>query len=224
MNIKENKSKKIAIFGCSGFALEVADICYKLDYDEIVLLSNEDDGLVEINSLPVMKENEASFLNSNGFEFAIGIGSAQTRENIFKEYKDFSFPNLIHPSAEFGLNQERKFKNTRGNIITAGVIFTNSITVGNFGLYNLNVTIGHDCVIEDFVSIMPNVTVSGNVHLCEKVFLGASATLLQGSNQKKLIVGKGATVGAASLVTKSVAEDVVVFGIPAKIFGPKGRK
>jgi len=217
-------TKKIAIFGCSGFALEVADICYSVGYEEIILLSNEENGLSEVNSLPVMKEESASSLNSGNFDFAIGIGDSQIRKKIFERYSDFSFPNLIHPSVEFGINQKNKFNDTIGNVITAGVIFTNSITVGDFGLYNLKATVGHDCIIENFVSIMPNVTVSGNVHLCEEVFLGASATILQGSNKQKLIIGKRAIVGAASLVTKNVPDNIVVFGAPAKKLRSIGEK
>lgn len=152
--------KKIAIFGCSGFALEVADICYALGCKDIVLLSNNGKS-EQINGLQIKPESNVSSLHDEGYSFAVGIGDSLIRRKIVERYTELSFPNLIHPSAIFGLNQEAAFEKCKGNIITAGVIFTNNIKVGNYGLYNLNVTVGHDCIIEDFVSVMPAVSVSG---------------------------------------------------------------
>jgi sugar O-acyltransferase (sialic acid O-acetyltransferase NeuD family) len=206
----------IAIFGYSGFALEVADICYSLGVESIVLLSNENNIQDEVNGFPIIAESEAYDLHRKGYSFAIGIGDSLLREKVFENYKEFRFPNIIHLSAVFGKNQREAVEKQQGNIITAGTIFTNSIKIGDFGLYNLKVTVGHDCIIDNFVSIMPNVTVSGNVHIQEGVFIGASATILQGSSEKKLIIGSFSKVGASSLVTKSVDSDVTVLGIPAK--------
>jgi sugar O-acyltransferase (sialic acid O-acetyltransferase NeuD family) len=208
--------KKIAIFGYSGFALEVADICYSLGVEHIILLSNDDNGLTSINGLPIRSEKDVNFLHDEGYSFAIGIGDSIIRKKIFENYTNLQFPNLIHPTAIFGINQLEAFERTKGNIITAGVIFTNSIIVGDFGLYNLKVTVGHDCIIENFVSLMPNVTISGNVHIQEGAFVGASATILQGTINNKVIIGSSAIVGASSLVTKSVIDNVTVFGVPAK--------
>tara|TARA_R110001583_G_C5654287_1_gene409039 strand:+ start:934 stop:1575 length:642 start_codon:yes stop_codon:yes gene_type:complete len=207
---------KIAIFGASGFALEVADICHSLGIKDIVLLSNGESLLTEVNQLPIRPETDVNLLHSEGYSFAIGIGDSAIRRKIFDRYKKLNFPNIIHPSAIFGLNQETAFEKQKGNIVTAGVIFTNSIKVNDFGLYNLKVTIGHDCIIDDFVSIMPNVTVSGNVHIKENVFIGVSATILQGSPDNKMTIGSGSKVGANSLVTKNVIDNVTVFGTPAK--------
>tara|TARA_R110001583_G_scaffold26571_4_gene95776 strand:- start:20251 stop:20889 length:639 start_codon:yes stop_codon:yes gene_type:complete len=208
--------KKIAIFGCSGFALEVADVCHAMGYKNIVLLSqNEEIG--QINGLEIKSENDIEYLSKNEFVFAIGIGNGSIRKKISEKYAYLYFPNLIHPSAIFGLNQKEIFNEHIGNIITAGVIFTNGIKVGNYGLYNLNSTIGHDCIIEDFVSIMPSVNVSGNVHLKNSCMLGVGAVILQGDTNKKRIVGEHSLVGAQSLVTKDVSAHCTVFGVPAKV-------
>ncbi len=207
---------KIAIFGVSGFALEVADICYSLGIEDIVLLSNGDHAVNEINQLPIRPESDVNRLREEGYYFAIGIGDSSIRKKIFEKHRELQFPNLIHPSALFGFNQREVFEKQQGNIITAGVIFTNSIKVNDFGLYNLKVSIGHDCIIENFVSIMPNVTISGHVHILEGAFIGVSATILQGTIDKKMVIGVSAKVGASSLVTKSVIDYITVFGVPAK--------
>ncbi len=208
--------KKIAIFGTSGFAYEVADIAYALGITDIVLLSKEDiDGNLDsrINILPESKVKE---LSQCGYEFAIGVGEPSVRKKIYIKYSYLTFPNLIHPNATLGYGQKEKFKKTLGNIIAPGVVFTNNIVVGNFGIFNLNCTVGHDCIIGDYVSVMPSVNVSGNVQIKDSVFIGVGAVILQGSLENKVILGVNSLVGAASLVTKNVEDNFTVFGVPAK--------
>jgi len=205
---------KLAIFGTSGFANEVADIAYALGVKEIVFLTNEEINLDD--SIMIFPESKVEELNKNGYKFAIGIGKPVTRKKIHERYPNYSFPNLIHPNSSFGHLQAEKIKKSMGNIITAGVVFTNNISVGNFGVYNLNATIGHDCIIGDYVSIMPSVNISGNVQIKNSVFVGVGATVLQGTLQHKIILGENSVIGAASLVTKSVDNNLTVIGAPAK--------
>jgi acetyltransferase-like isoleucine patch superfamily enzyme len=104
-----------------------------------------------------------------------------------------------------------------GNIVTAGVCFTNNIETGNFGIYNLNATIGHDCVIKDFINIAPGANISGNVCLDELSYIGTGAAVLQGRDMnKKILIGRGSMVGAGAVVTKNVGAGLTVAGVPAK--------
>lgn len=75
------------------------------------------------------------------------------------------FTNFFHPSATFGYLQREAIEQAEVTIIAAGVRLTNNITVGNFCIFNQNVTIAHDSVVEDYVHIAPGANVSGNVHL-----------------------------------------------------------
>jgi len=208
--------KKIAIFGYAGSALEIADICASLSYHDILLIANEQDYQKSVCGLKVVDESEVESLYNEGFQFAIGVADPVIREKIYTRYLHFDYPNLIHPSVIFGRYQLDKFGSVIGNIVSAGSIFTNSIIVGNFGLYNLNSSIAHECIIEDFVSIMSKVTISGNVTISKGAFIGVSATILQGSPNNKLVIGEGALIGACSLVTKSVDSGITVVGVPAK--------
>lgn len=204
---------KIAIFGTSGFAREVADICDDQGYKTIVFLSNEESC---ISSGDVVSESEVEELHLSGFHFAMGVGESAIRERLFNTFTHLEFPNLIHSSVILGRGQQCLIDDKIGNIIAAGCIFTNSIIVGNFGIYNLKTTVGHDSTVGNFVSIMPNVSISGNVDIGNNVFIGVSATILQGKEDKKLKVHSNSIIGAHSLVTKPVMENSTVFGVPAK--------
>lgn len=209
--------RKIAIFGVSGFAREVADICMALNYDEIVFLSASGIDQVLISGMDVKDESTSYQLHEEGFDFAIGIGDPALRSKVAKTYSDFNYPALIHPSCSFGFDQSERVLAIKGVIICAGCRLTNNIAIGEFCVLNLNTTIGHDSVIGNYVCIMPGVNVSGNVEVFDSVFIGTGATIIQGKEDEKLSIGEKTIVGAATLVTKSVSPGVTVVGIPFKV-------
>ena len=208
---------KIAIMGASGFGREVADIAVACGYKHLVFLS-PDGNADEIGEYEVLIDNEETVtkLQGQGFVFAIGIGNPQVRKRIKEKYPQLSYPNLIHPTVTFGVNQEKKLPAAEGNIIAAGCHFSNNIIFGNFGIFNFNTTVAHDCDIGDFVSIMPGTIVSGNVHICDLVYVGARSVIIQGKPEKKLKIGQNSFVGIGSVVIGNIKEGTKVFGNPAK--------
>ena len=208
---------KIAIFGASGQGRETADICYTLGYTEIVfLVASDKEKCAWDNKLIVENIKNVRDLDSSGYVFSIGIGDPKTRQNVFNRYPTLSFPTIIHPSATFGRDQEKTLLNSKGNIVSAGTRFTNNIAVGDFNIFNLNSSISHDCTIGNFVSIMCGAVVSGNVAIADKAYIGAGATIKQGGNENKLLIGQSSIVGAGAVVVKNVRGDITVVGIPAK--------
>lgn len=210
---------KIGVFGASGFSREVVDILLfnyvdKLVYIDVVFDENMYFGL------PIVSEELIPQLVKEGYSFVIGIGDNNIRKKIYQRYEQLYFPNIIHPTASLGYKQLENLKTKKGNIITAGTRFTNNIEIGDFGIYNLNCTIGHDCIIKDFVSIAPGANISGNVMIEEGVYIGTNATVLQGKSiAKKIIIGKFSTVGAGAVAIQDVTENAIVVGIPAKQIG-----
>jgi acetyltransferase-like isoleucine patch superfamily enzyme len=94
----------------------------------------------------------------------------------------------------------------------SNTIITNDITIGKGVLINLNCTIGHDCVIKDFVELCPNVNVIGHVKIVNRNFLGTSATILP-----NITIGDNCIIGAGSVVTKDVPDNCMAVGVPAQI-------
>ena len=206
---------KIAIFGASGFSREVRDIAVVLGYDEIVFIDRIKMGSVD--HFDVIGEADVTTLVQSEFRFAIGIGSTKIRKEIRDRFSGLNYVNLIHPSATFGYEQIEQVQKRVGNIICAGVRMTNHIETGNFGIYNLNCMIGHDCIVEDFVTVCPGANISGNVMLSSGSYIGANACVIQGKSiHEKLIIGSNSTVGAGAVVTKGVSDNIIVRGIPAK--------
>ena len=57
---------------------------------------------------------------------------------------------------------------------------TTNVTLGRHVHLHVNTTVGHDAVLDDYVSVFPAATVSGNVYLGEAVTLGTGANVIQG--------------------------------------------
>jgi sugar O-acyltransferase (sialic acid O-acetyltransferase NeuD family) len=166
---------------------------------------------------PVVNETEIPQLKKQGFVFVIGAGDNPTRQKIYNRYPDLLFPNIVHISASMGHGQLERLKMKKGNIITAGVRFTNKIEWGDFGIFNLNCTVGHDCIIQDFVNIAPGANISGNVWIDQGAYIGTNAAVLQGSSvENKIRIGKFSVVGAGAVVTKDINDNTTVVGIPAR--------
>lgn len=71
----------------------------------------------------------------------------------------------------------------------------------------------HDINSEDFKAIIASVEIG------DYVFIGPRAIILPGVK-----IGRGAVVAAGAVVTKDVAENVIVGGIPAEVIGERKQK
>lgn len=206
---------KLGIFGTSGFARELGDIAHELNFEPVYIARNS----IEINNWSfnddVIVENEIEKLGNIGF--AIGIGENFIRKKIASSFfNKLRFVNLIHPAATFGCNQLQLLQQSCGVIVCAGVRFTNNINIGNFSIFNLNSTIGHDVIVEDFVNIAPGANISGNVHIEQGCWIGTGAVINQGDNKSKLKIGSDTVIGSGSVVVKPCEPNSVYVGIPAK--------
>jgi sugar O-acyltransferase (sialic acid O-acetyltransferase NeuD family) len=200
--------KKIAIFGASGFASETADIADDCGYREILFIE-------KTPGTRFLGEDSVEMLEREGFDFAIGIGDNEIREKIYKKYNRLNYPNLIHSSVTFGRGQKAALEKTKGNIICAGARFTNSITIGDFNIINLNSCITHNCILENFVNISPGVNISGNVSIGEKALLGSNCTVINGRGaENRLRIGRNAMIGIGTLIMADVADNARIRRLP----------
>lgn len=207
--------KTIGIFGTSGFAREVNDITNELGFQSIYIARDQE----ELDSLNFPGEAvlEGAISNYRDMVFAIGIGENIVRQKIAQRYgTQLPFVNLIHPGASFGKGQLEIVNASKGVIVCAGVRFTNNIQVGNFSIFNLNATIGHDVIVEDFANVSPGANISGNVHIGSRCWVGTGAVINQGKGTAKLRIGEDTIIGSGAVVIKDCEPNAVYVGAPAK--------
>ena len=154
--------------------------------------------------------------NNVGFVFA--IGSSKAVEFIVKKIKTyqsnnqnkkFSFPNIIHPTAQI---TEKEVTMGKGNIIFPNCIFFSEITMGNFNFFNRSCSISHETTNGDYNFIHAGIHLSGQITIKNKVWIGVGSTVIQ-----CLTLNNNCTIGAGAVVIKDVEENAIMVGNPAKL-------
>lgn len=208
----------MVILGAKGFAKEVLEVLHQNQYaNQIYFFDDVTDNLPGSQfGFPILKsKDEVNRIFNGNFDFTLGLGNPVYRKKLYESFISLGgkVQSTISPFARIG-----HFDNhlAEGLNIMTGVVITNSVSIGKGTLINLNCTIGHDTVIEDFVEISPGSHISGNCYIGENAQLGTNCTILP-----KIKIGKNVRVGAGSVITKDVPDNVTIVGVPGKIVTSK---
>lgn len=151
------------------------------------------------------------FKETGDMSFCLGLGNPLLRRKLFDEFRKLEgvLTSVISPKATIG-----RFGTMvgQGCCILPGAVITSSVTLGMGCLVNPNATISHDCLIGDFVEVSPGANITGNCHIGDYTFVGSNCVILP-----KICIGKNAIIGAGAVVTKDVADNSVVVGVPAAL-------
>lgn len=206
---------RIGIFGTSGMAREAGDIAWELGLEPVYVA--RDKAEMDAYAFPGQIILESDIDRYQDIGYVIGIGDNSIRQHIAQRYTGrLRFTNLIHPSASFGRGQRELLEGKRGVIVCAGVRLTTNIQVGNFCIFNLNSTISHDVVIDDFVYVAPGAHVTGNVQIETRAWIGTGVAVNQGTVNHKRRIGADTKIGAGAVVVKDCEPNAIYAGIPAR--------
>ena len=143
--------------------------------------------------------------------FVVAVGASKTREKIVGKMKninpDIKFGTVIDPSVEMS----EYVTIGEGCIICAHTILTVNIKIGSHVIINLDCTIGHDAVLQDFVTLYPSVNVSGITSIGHAAELGTGMQIIQGKS-----IGDYSIVGAGAVVVRDIPANCTAVGSPAK--------
>ena len=203
------------IIGAGGHAKIVLDIL-KLNRLKICGLTdatlNPGDTCL---GFPILGNDEIlSELYSKGVRKAvIGIGHVgypEVRNNLYYTVKqlDFSFPNVIHPTAIIA----DTVKMGNGNLLGANCTVNPDSNIGDLCIINTGAILEHDVKIGNGVHIAPHATVLGMAQIEDNTFVGAGSVILQGIH-----IGTNCIIGAGSIVIEDVENDSVVVGNPGRL-------
>lgn len=204
----------IVIVGAGGFGREVLDVIEAVNVLEPTwnFLGFLDDGSPDEELLARRRAEHlgpSAGLADIDAHYVIGVGSGEVRARIDTLAAEVGRrpATLVHPSATIGSDVELG----EGSIVCAQASITTHVTLCRHVHIHVACTVGHDAILEDFVTLLPGVSISGNVTVRQRATVGARAVVLP-----RLEVGAGAMVGAGAVVVRSVLAGSTMVGVPAR--------
>ena len=149
--------------------------------------------------------------NLEGKNFAISVGNNDIRSELFSKIKERggNLVTLIHPTAV--VSKYSKINN--GVHIYANSIIDPDTEIGEDTIISSKSSVLHGSIIGKHSFLAPDVVLGANTMVEDYAFIGLNATII--SNKANLI-GKHSVVGASAVVAKTVEENTLVVGMPAK--------
>jgi len=206
--------KPLIIVGAGGLGREVAWLVDDINKQtrEWDLLGFVDDGVTgnTVEEYPVLGNVDSLFTMKPVSWAIVAIADAQVRKRIIMRIQQSDIPiaTLIHPSVQ----KSGFIEINPGSIICAGSVLTTNIKLGLASIINPNCFIGHDTVLNDFVSLMPGVNVAGEVTLGEGVYMGLNAGVIN-----RTIIREWSIVGAGATVVNDIPAYSLAVGVPARV-------
>jgi sugar O-acyltransferase (sialic acid O-acetyltransferase NeuD family) len=201
------------VFGASGHGKVVCDILLALKISVAGFIDGDPKFAGrEIMGLPVLGDEKwlAEKCRTGAVKVALGIGDQQNRKMVVDRCKALgaevicaTHPNaVIAPSARLG----------RGTVVTAGAIINPDADIGTGVIINTGAIIEHDVVVGEYSHVSPGAVTGGGARIGSLTHVGLGAIILP-----RVVVGDGVTIGAGSVVLHGVPDNVVAYGVPAKI-------
>jgi len=216
-------ARLIGIYGASGFGREVMPVAraqYANGDVRLVFIDDKAAGAGgQINGHDVLTWQAFTEQSGRNAAVAIAIADAAVRQKLMARCAEAGVAacEVRAPNVFAGDNVVVG----EGAILQPFVTLTADVRIGRGFHANIYSYVAHDCVIGDFVTFAPGVKCNGNVHIEDRAYIGTGAILRQGTPEKPLVIGAGATIGMGAVVTKDVPAGVTVVGNPARILEKK---
>jgi sugar O-acyltransferase (sialic acid O-acetyltransferase NeuD family) len=213
----DNIVEKVIIIGCGQHAnvvlynLEMQGKYEALGYFDV----DENKVGLEYNGLKVLENYRCANIEElktkyKTNRFFIGFGNMRYRRIVYEQFVNAGWEpvNIFHPDAIIS----RRSQIGKGVLIEAGCLVTPNPVIGNNVVINTGSQVNHDNIIGDHVYIASGVVISGGVTVEDDSLIDDGVIITLGRK-----VGKHCIIGAGSVVTKDIPDNVIAYGVPAKV-------
>ncbi|MBU6474828.1 MAG: acetyltransferase [Alphaproteobacteria bacterium] len=203
--------KKIVVWGASGHAKVLRPIIEGKGLRIVALIDQNKDMESFIPGCPIFPalEELPPEETKNAF-FAIAVGGDKGRERLHIHERlcarGLSPVTLVHGAAWVAASARLE----DGAQVLGMAAVSEEARIGMHSIVNTNASVDHECLIGQGCHIMPGATLAGCVEVGDFATIGSNATILP-----RIRIGRGAVIGAGAVVTRDVAENVKVVGVPA---------
>ncbi|QXJ21542.1 acetyltransferase [Actinomadura graeca] len=206
----------LVIYGAGGFGRETAQAATALPGRRVLGFGDDDRGRLGelVDGLPIIGgTTEVAGMEAG---VVVSTGSPADYDSRRRIVARLGLPprryaTLVHPAAWIAPSS----RIGHGTVVLAQAVLTASVHVGAHVAIMPHVTLTHDDVIDDYVTIAAGARLSGGVHVRAGAYIGTGAILRQG-----VTIGPGALVGMGAVVLRDVPAGEVWVGSPARYLRP----
>jgi len=198
------EARRLLILGCSGLAMEIAEIAEQAGGYEVV-------GFVQdlwperrgerLEGYPVYFLEDVRDRHKDHWVIC-GTGRRERTDFIRRvEALGFLFATLVHPAAVVS----PRARLGDGCVVAAGAVIGTRVRLGRHVMVSRNASVGHDTEVEDYAFIGPGASVAGVCRIGESAFIGIGAAV-----RDHLSIGRGAVIGAGACALQDVPPGVLL--------------
>ncbi|HAM51935.1 MAG TPA: sugar acetyltransferase [Nitrospiraceae bacterium] len=207
--------QRLVIWGASGHALTVAEIVRREGkYDIIGFLDDiNSHRRTEVfcgSTILGGREQLRELWDQGIHHILFGFGDCRARLQLadWVRSQGFVLATAIHPQAVVATD----VRIGEGTVIAAGAVINPATSIGENVIINTCASVDHECHVEDGCHIAPGVHLGGRVKVGKGVWIGIGATVTD-----RISIGAGSLIGVGAVVLHEIPENVVAYGIPARV-------
>jgi len=208
------KAQKVFVYGASGHGKVVADILLTRGETHFAGFIDDNERIRGTIVLGFPVCGNGRWLQQEAARMpvavALGIGDNLVRQRIAEKCDDWGTEllTLVHPRASVSASVQLG----PGTVVMAQAAINPDVRIGRGAIVNTAASIDHDVKIDDFAHVAPNAAMGGASRLGTLSQLGIGAVIVHCAS-----IGARSVVGAGAVVVNDIPDDVIAFGVPARI-------
>ncbi len=198
--------KEVVLCGAGGHAKSVLHLLRLLGYTVPYILDEDFGTVPSVNGVPV--RGPLSLLPDREDVFAfLAIADNQKREEVAARFRNVNWVTLVHPAAWI----DPSARLGAGSYVAAGAIVNAEAVLGNHVIVDSGASVGHDCIVEDFVQLESGVRMGGGAYVSRGALCEIGSAVIPNCS-----IGAGARLGPRAVAIRPVPAGASYAGVPAK--------
>ena len=208
------KKRRIFVYGAGGHGKVVADILISKGESEFAGFVDDKEAFWGTKVVGFPAHGGRQWLQQESLHspvaVALGVGANKSRQQLveFCFQWNIEILTLVHPAATVS----RTARIGQGTVVMAGAVINPDARVGAGVIVNTGAVVEHDVEVGDYAHVAPMAAMGGAARLGAFSHLGLGAVVFQCVH-----IGSHTIVGAGAVVVKNLPDEVVAFGVPARI-------
>lgn len=207
-------TRPLVVFGCSGHGKVVADAALAAGIRVLGFGDDDpkwrDEVILGLRVLAIGFDAAAAICAAQSADLVLAIGDNRTRALVFEKAvaRGLRMATVVHPSAVVASSASLG----AGTVVFARAVINPDCRVGDDVIVNTSASLDHDNVIGTHAHISPGAALGGTVSVGEGTHIGIGVSV-----RNNVTIGAWSIVGAGAAVVGDLPDDVVAYGVPARV-------